>query len=83
MPNWEKPDSCPNAATCVETAFLPGEKSDGGAPLVTLLPDGGAEVRSSADPEGAVLVFDAAEWRAFLDSTRGDQYDVNRMAARA
>jgi len=37
---------------------------------------GGMAVRDSKDPEGAVLRFTAAEWRAFLAGVRDGEFDL-------
>jgi hypothetical protein len=38
--------------------------------------DGGVEVRDSKDPAGPVLRFTRAEWLAFLDGAKGDEFDL-------
>lgn len=45
---------------CVEAAPLPG---------------GGAVVRDSKNPDGAVLSFTAGEWTAFLAGAKGGEFD--------
>lgn len=57
---WRKPSSCPNAASCVEFAELPG---------------GGAAMRDGKNPGGAVLRFDAEEWAAFLRAAKDGEFD--------
>jgi Domain of unknown function (DUF397) len=42
---------------------------------VALLAGGGAAVRDSTDPDGAVLVFTGAEWAAFLAGVRAKEFD--------
>jgi hypothetical protein len=32
-------------------------------------------VRDSKDPEGAILTYTAAEWRAFLDGAKKGEFD--------
>ncbi|OHV63468.1 DUF397 domain-containing protein [Pseudofrankia sp. BMG5.36] len=58
---WRKSShSAGNGGECVEVAALP---------------DGGRAVRDSKDPEGPVLRFTAAEWRAFLAGARDGEFD--------
>jgi hypothetical protein len=45
--------SGPTGGNCVETAFLPG---------------GGVAVRNSRYPDGPALIFNAAEWDAFISA---------------
>ena len=45
---------------CVEIALLPGEIA----------------VRDSKDRQGPVLVFTPAEWQAFLDGVRADEFNL-------
>ncbi len=56
---WRTAQLCSNGA-CVEVADLS---------------DGGAAVRSSKDPGGAVLVFDRAEWTTFLAAVKDREFD--------
>jgi hypothetical protein len=42
---------------------------------VASLPEGGAGVRDGKDPDGAVLRFTPAEWRAFLAGVRNGEFD--------
>jgi hypothetical protein len=53
--------SGPSGPNCVEVAPLVG---------------GGAAVRDSKDPAGALLRFTAAEWRAFLAGVKDGQFDL-------
>jgi hypothetical protein len=48
--NWRKASYSQGNGNCVETAKLA---------------DGGTAVRDSKDPEGPILRFSIAEWRAF------------------
>ena len=41
---------------------------------VAELPDGGAAVRDSKDPDGPVLHFTAAEWAAFVAGVRDGEF---------
>ncbi len=41
---------------------------------VAKLPDGGAAVRDSKDPDGPVLHFTAAEWTAFVSGVRDGEF---------
>jgi Domain of unknown function (DUF397) len=47
---------------CVEVAFLGGEVA----------------LRDSKDKSGPMLVFSAAEWRAFLDNARSGRFDSDQ-----
>jgi hypothetical protein len=51
--------SLSDAQNCVEVADLP---------------DGGAAVRDSKDPEGPVLRFTPAEWAAFLGGVKSGEF---------
>lgn len=57
---WQKPRACPNGASCVEIAALPG---------------GGAAVRDGKDRRGPELHFDAAEWAAFIAAVKAGEFD--------
>jgi Domain of unknown function (DUF397) len=57
---WRKATKSGNNGACVE---------------VRSARDGGAQVRDSKDPGGAVLTFTAAEWDAFLDGARLGEFD--------
>jgi hypothetical protein len=55
---WRK-SSFSGQGDCVEIAGLPG---------------GGAAVRDSKDPDGAVLTFTAGEWAAFLAGAKAGEF---------
>jgi hypothetical protein len=55
---WRK-STLSDPETCVEVADLP---------------DGGAAVRDSKDPEGPVLRFTPAEWAAFLGGVKSGEF---------
>jgi hypothetical protein len=57
---WRKATKSGNNGQCVEVASLP---------------DGGACVRDSKDPEGPMLTFTAGEWDAFIDGARKGEFD--------
>jgi Domain of unknown function (DUF397) len=57
---WHKGSRSSGQGNCVETAKLP---------------DGGAAVRNSRDPEGPALIFTAAEMEAFLASVKLGDFD--------
>jgi Domain of unknown function (DUF397) len=42
---------------------------------VALLPDGGAQVRNSREPAGAVLTYTSGEWAAFLAGAKAGEFD--------
>jgi len=52
---WSKPWSSPNGGSCLEARKLPGGK---------------VALRQSTDPDGAVLIFQAEEIRAFIDGAK-------------
>lgn len=57
---WQKSSLCPNQATCVEVAALPG---------------GGSAMRDGKDPAAPYLTFDADQWTGFLASARAGELD--------
>lgn len=58
---WRKSTrSGPYSDNCVEVAFV--------NPAVA--------VRDSKDPGGAILLFTAAEWDAFVKGTKGGEFDL-------
>ncbi|KEZ34416.1 DUF397 domain-containing protein [Frankia sp. CeD] len=42
---------------------------------VAALPEGGRAIRDSKDRGGPILVFTAAEWRAFVAGVRDGEFD--------
>ncbi|AXI79456.1 DUF397 domain-containing protein [Peterkaempfera bronchialis] len=56
---WHKSSHSNGDSTCVEVAPTP---------------DGGASIRDSKNPHGAVLTFTAREWKAFLDGARDGEF---------
>jgi hypothetical protein len=60
---WYKSSSCPNNATCVETAVLPG---------------GGFALRDGKNPDEPHLVFNASAWAEFLTGVRAGEFDPAR-----
>jgi Domain of unknown function (DUF397) len=56
---WRKSSFSGSQGDCVEIAGLPG---------------GGAAVRDSKDPDGAVLTFTAGEWAAFLAGAKTGEF---------
>lgn len=48
---------------------------------VALLPDGGRAVRDSKHQAGPVLLFDRAEWSAFLHGAKSGEFDDEYGAA--
>ena len=57
---WRRSSRCDNSGgSCVEVAFL-------GAQVVA---------RDSKDSDGAPLVFDRAEWAAFIDGVKLGDFD--------
>jgi hypothetical protein len=58
---WRKSSrSGPLTDNCVEVAFVEGH----------------AAVRDSKDPSGPVLLFDTAEWRAFIEGAKDGEFDL-------
>ena len=49
--------------------------SNGNCVEVAALPGGGVGVRNSRDPDGPVLRFTPAEWRAFIGGARLGEFD--------
>jgi hypothetical protein len=58
---WYKATASNPSGNCVEVAKLP---------------DGGAAVRHSKNPEGGQLVFTRDEFVAFLDGVKGGEFDL-------
>lgn len=58
--SWQKSTRSNGSGDCVETARLSG---------------GRQAVRDSKDPQGPVLMFGSADWRAFVDGAKGGQFD--------
>jgi Domain of unknown function (DUF397) len=58
---WKKATASFANGDCVEVAGLP---------------DGQVAVRDSKDPDGPILRFSAAEWRAFLTGIAGHEFDL-------
>ncbi|MCD0482935.1 DUF397 domain-containing protein [Streptacidiphilus sp. ASG 303] len=56
---WRRSSHSNGSGACVEVAPTP---------------DGGASIRDSRNPQGAVLTFQANEWRAFLDGARDGEF---------
>lgn len=42
---------------------------------VANLPDGGVAFRHSGRPDGQIMVYTAAEWRAFLEGVKQGDFD--------
>ncbi|SCG15537.1 protein of unknown function [Micromonospora echinofusca] len=53
--------SGPNCDNCVDIKFNGG---------------GNVEVRSSRDPQGPTIVFDAGEWDAFIAGAKAGEFDI-------
>jgi hypothetical protein len=51
--------------------------ANGNCVEVQFLTDGGVQVRSSRDRDGAVLTFTAAEWDCFLSGARNGEFDLD------
>ena len=56
---WRKAQASIGNGACLEVA-----------PLNSMI-----AVRDSKDPEGAILTYTAAEWRAFLDGAKKGEFD--------
>ena len=57
---WRKSTASTQNGECVELAALP---------------DGAVAVRDSKHPDGAILTFTRAEFRAWLDGARAGEFD--------
>lgn len=85
--DWRKPDSCPNAATCVEIALIPAEERWRDPYQLTAIPtvvelDDGTFVVSGDTRSGPVtLRYTRAEWKAFLASALDGQYGTPNVAS--
>jgi hypothetical protein len=44
---------------------------------VKALPDGGAQVRNSNDPDGGMLTFTEGEWDAFVGGCKNGEFDLD------
>jgi hypothetical protein len=42
---------------------------------VKMTPDGGAQVRNSADPNGGTLTYTKGEWDAFIGGCKNGEFD--------
>ncbi|GAA3592000.1 hypothetical protein GCM10022223_03320 [Kineosporia mesophila] len=58
---WQRSSYCASGS-CVEVKFLG--------------PENGVLVRDSKQADGAVLSFDAQEWRAFVAGVRDSEFEV-------
>ena len=59
-------------------AWRKSRRSNGGGGNcveVATLPDGGAAVRDSKDPDGPILFFTPGEWVAFRDGMKDGEFD--------
>lgn len=59
---WFKSSFSNGSQTCVEVAFLDG---------------GQVAVRDSKNPAGPSLLFNGAEWDAFVAGARGGEFDLS------
>lgn len=58
---WQRSSFCDNSSgNCVEVATL----------------NGATAVRDSKDPDGAVLVYTADEWTAFIGGAKAGEFDA-------
>jgi predicted secreted Zn-dependent protease len=57
---WRRSSHSGDAGECVETAVLPDLR---------------IAVRDSKHPEGAVLLYTPAEWRAFIAGAKAGEFD--------
>jgi hypothetical protein len=56
-----------------KSTFSTGQR--GNCVEVAELPDGGRAVRHSKDPDGSAIAYTAAEWDAFLEGVKADEFD--------
>ena len=65
---WRKSSySSGNGGACVEVAVVPGSK-EGSDYVITM--------RDSKDPDGPVLTFTPAEWKAFTLGVQDGEFDI-------
>ena len=57
---WKKSTQSNGSGNCVEVAVTPD----------------GVLIRDSKDPEGAILTFTPAEWRAFVGGAKDGEFDI-------
>jgi hypothetical protein len=58
---WRKSSYSEGAAECVETAVLPDRR---------------IAVRDSKQPDGAIQLYTAAEWSAFVRGAKAGEFDL-------
>jgi len=58
---WRKSSYSESGGACVETAVLPDRR---------------VAVRHSKQPGGAILLYTAAEWNAFLKGAKDGEFDL-------
>lgn len=61
--------------------WLTGCAGNGACVEIAALPDGGAAIRDGKDPQGPMLLFDGAEWAAFLAAAKAGSFDPGPHAA--
>jgi hypothetical protein len=69
---WHKSRRSGNGANCVEVATVDAQLLSGDKAETT---DRLFLVRDSKDPDGPVLTFTPAEWRAFAEGLKDGEFD--------
>jgi len=66
----------PKGAFDLSRAVWQGAPDDGGDGVQVAFVDDLIALRNAADPDGAVLVFNQAEWDAFVAGARDGEFDL-------
>lgn len=61
-----------------ELAWRISSRCESGGCVEVAPTDDGVAVRHSAQPEGPILHYSAAEWRAFLAGVQNEEFTFNR-----
>lgn len=72
QPPWVKSTYC-ESSTCVEVQFTRSSKCDHATCVEVAATPDEVLMRDGKDPDGAVLAFDPASWRAFVDGLRAGE----------
>jgi hypothetical protein len=67
---WTRSSFCANGA-CIDVMWTRSSACTGGACVETRTDGASVHVRDGKNPDGPVLTFDPAAWRAFIDAVKG------------